>query len=727
MSVRPGKVATGYLRPYLLLLLACLAANLGSLAPGFIFDDHKIVEQNDLIRDLSRLPDIFARGYWSSGERSVPNLYRPLTILSLAANRALFGDRAFGFRLVNLLLHVLVTFLVFALGRRLQAASAWTSRVADPALLAALLFAVHPAHTEVLGMVVGRAELLAAAGSLGCVLAFLLGREREARPGAGGPWALYALAVACFIFGFLAKENAVVAPLLAVMADRALERRAFPRRFALAAGTALLAVFGLRFAAIGSLRSLEFVSDVDNPIAHAAFLPARLTALKVIAGYARLLVFPRRFSVDYSFDAIPVVRGPDPGALLGGALVLGCALAAWIGWRRGGTVAFALAWIGVALAPVANLFFPIGTIMAERLLYLPSVGLCLAAALLFDRAWGRIPGVGVARGAAAVLLLALAGQSVARLREWRDDYTIFKAAVAAAPRSARALFSYGAACEKRGEDEEAIGAYVRAVEVFPAFSDAHYNLGGVYARRRSWDRAVGHYREAVRQQPGNVQFLVNLASALNGQGRPSEAVRLLQSALDLDPRSDRAYSVLGASRLAMGDAGAAAQAYGEALRIDPANPDYYRNLGLAQAQAGDPRAAAGSFRQGLALRPDDPDLAIGLATALLDSADAAGALEALRRVVAAHPDHPVSRFHLARALERAGDLTESAAQYREAIRLAPGVPIPERALGLLLYRMGDREGARAALERAGNLDPEGKVMDAESRRLLETLRRGSRR
>lgn len=727
MSFRSWRMPAGWLGPSLLLALVCLAANSGSLAPGFIYDDHRIVEQNDLIREVSHLPEILTRGYWISGERAVSNLYRPLTILSLAANRALLGEGALGYRLMNLVLHVLVTLLVFALGRRLAAAQRGASRAVRPALLAALLFAVHPVHTEVLGLVVGRAELLAAAGSLGCVLAFLLGREREINPGAGGPWAFYVLAVACFVAGFLSKENAVVAPFLAIMADRVGERRAFPRRFALLSGAALAAVLDARFSAIGSLGSLEFVSSVDNPIAHAGLFPALLTALKVIAGYAGLLVWPRRFSIDYSFDAIPLVRGGDPAALLGGVLVLGCALAAWIGWRRGGTAAFSLAWIGVALAPVANLFFPIGTIMAERLLYLPSVGFCLAVAFLFARVSSRILSAPLARAVAAVLLLALAGQSVARLRDWRDDHAIFKAAVAVVPRSARALFGYGAACEKRGEDGEAIGAYLRAVEVLPAFSDAHYNLGGVYARQGSLDQAVGHYREAARQQPGNVQYLVNLASALNSQGRPAEAAGFVEAALGVDRRSHRAYSVLGASRLALGDAGGAVTAYGEALRLDPRNPDYHRNLGLAQGQAGDQRAAAATFRQGLELRPDDPDLSIGLATTLLDLADVAGARETLRRSVAAHPEHPVGRFHLARALERAGDLREAAEQYREAIRLAPGVPMPEHALGLLLFKIGDRDGARAALERAGALDPEGKVMDQESRRLLDALRRDGRR
>src|SRR5262245_17793522 len=182
--------------PVLLLAAVCLLANVGALRPGFIHDDHRIIEQNELTAGLTHVPQIFSSGYWSTADERVTNLYRPLTILSFALDRTVHGLRPLGFRLINLMLHVLTTVLVFRLaGRVLGDAGGWAP------LGAALLFSAHPVHAEVLGEIVGRSELLAAAGGLLSVLAFLRARD------AGRPY-LYALSLASFTLAFLAKENA---------------------------------------------------------------------------------------------------------------------------------------------------------------------------------------------------------------------------------------------------------------------------------------------------------------------------------------------------------------------------------------------------------------------------------------------------------------------------------------------------------------------------------------
>jgi Flp pilus assembly protein TadD len=715
------------------LALVVIAANLPSLFPGFIFDDHRLIEQNELIRDLRRVPEIFARGYWTVGDEPVPSLYRPLTILSFALNHAVAGAAALSFRAVNLLLHVGVALLVLELARRAFGARR-PGEAIDPAFASALLFAVHPVHTEALGLVVGRAELLAAAGTLGCVLLFLRGRDQEAAGDARGAWIAYAASLLCCAAGFLAKENAVVAPILALLAGMLLQRRGVAWGYALAAGAVLAALLGLRLGVLGALRPGGFVSYVDNPIAHAPPLAGRLTALKVVARYAGLLVFPAHLSIDYSFDAVPLARGfLDPQALRGAALLAGWAAAVPVLWRRHAAAALGLAWIGVTLAPVANLLFPIGTIMAERLLYLPSAGLCLlAGGFIAARVRGReaergpATAVGALRTSLGILLVALAARGVVRYFDWRDDHAVFRAAIGVAPRSVKAQFNFGAACEERGDDEGAIAAYREALAIHPEFADAHYNLGGVLLRKRSWEDAVVHLREASRLQPGNVQYLVNLAYALVGGGDPEGALEPLARALDLDPRSDRAHTALGNARLALGDAPGAADAYREAVRLAPGNADYHRNLGLALAEAGDRAGAAASFRRALALRPSDADLAAALGAALVEAGEAAEGLRLLEGTVAAAPRHPVYRYQLGRALEAAGRQAEAETRYREAIELAPGAPVPRRALGLLLLRRGDRDGARRELEHAAALDKDGTVMDETARRALAALRGASR-
>jgi len=698
-------------RACVVLALVAAFVNLPALVPGFILDDHAIVERNPLVRDLASVPRIFVSGYWSVGGAPTQNLYRPLTILSFALSHLAGGDHPLGDRLINLLLHVLVTLLVYALARRAAlggpaSAAAGARTILDPPLLAALLFAVHPVHTEVLGMVVGRADLLASAATLGCILSFLRAREREAdaesraaeakvAPRSAGGW--YALSLACLAAGVLSKESAMIAPLLVLLADRLLARSRGAWRFHAASAATLGLCLALRVAVLGGLNPAGPIQDVDNPIVGTTPLLGRLTALRVIERYALLLVAPLRLSVDYSYDAVPVARGLlEPQVLAGGLIVVACVAGAALAWRRDPGLAFSLGWIVLAFAPVSNLLVPIGTIMAERLLYLPSVGFCLLAARGLGRLearllsmpgsrWRRAP----AQIAGPVLLLALGLRSEARFRDWQDDFTLFKSALEVAPRSVKVQFNYGAACEGRGDDEAAAAAYLAALRIWPGFAEAHYNLAGVRARQKDWADAVAHSREALRLRPGEVTYLVNLAHALLGQGRPAEARDLLNGALAIDRGSREALTNLGAAELALGDAGAAVRAYAEAVGREPRNADLLRDLGLARERAGDDAGAEAALQEAVRIRPDDPIL----------------------------------RYDLGRALERRGRLVEAEAGYRRSIDLAPEAAPPRRALGLLLYRAQDRAGARAELERAAALDVDGTVMDDAARRALADLRR----
>ena len=721
MSVRSRQV--------LLIAVVCVLVNLGALRPGFIHDDHRIIEQNGLTSDLRHVPEIFRSGYWSTGDVQVPNLYRPVTILSFAIGRTVHGLRPLGFRLVDLLLHTLNAILVLILARRvLPQTGPAPGAVLDGPVFAALLFSVHPVHTEVLGEIVGRAELLAAVFLLGSVLVFLRARETEvAGGGAVVRPGLAAMSLALFVLAFLSKENGVVAPALLLLADLWVVRRRPAWGFHAVSCAVLASLFALRFAVLGGLNPGP-IHFVDNPIAHLPFLQAKSTALAVLARYASLLAWPARLSIDYSFRTIPTATGPlDPGALVGAACIL--AWAVLLARTRKGAPgsAFALAFAGVAFAPVANLVVPIGTIMAERLLYLPSAGVCIAlASALAAARRAPVKALAVAASCAAgLVVVALSVQSVVRLRDWRDDYTIFKAALRVAPESVRVLFNFGAACEERGDDASAIDAYEKAIAVWPDYADAHYNLAGVLARRKMLPAAIDHYREALRQQPGNVQYLVNLAHSLAALDRRDEAREFLHRAIGLDRRSVLAYTDLGAVELAAGDTRAALTAYAEAVRLEPANADYLRNLGVAQLEAHDPGAAA-TFRSALLVRPGDADLLDALGLALLDAGDTEGGISALRQAIATRPEHPVYRYHLARGLEQSGKLQDAAAQYRVAIRLAPTAPFPMKGLGLLLARLGDSTGALEALERAASLDSKGSVMDATALSLLGSLRRGAK-
>jgi Flp pilus assembly protein TadD len=664
-------------------LAVALLAALPSLRPGFIHDDHRIIEQNQLVQDPVRLPEILARGYWTVDDRQVPNLYRPVTILSFALNRLATGPAPAGFRAVDLLLHVLVTGLVFGVARRMtgpgtaQPAAVAAGAVPGAALAAALLFAAHPVHTEALGLVVGRSEILMALFTLASIALFLDGRRG---------WALALVPLAIF-----SKESGIAAPFLLIAADRLRHGRTrFSIPFAAAATGVAIACLIVRSAVLGGIIPAAFTHFIDNPIAHLSFPGSLFTALAALARYALLLVWPRHLSIDYSYASIPQASSlADPRVLCGMLVVAGVAAGMARAWTRRPAVAFSLLLFALPLLPVSNLLFPIGTILAERLLYLPSAGACLLTGIAVAP-WIEERGPAprrLALAGIAILAALLALRGLGRFRDWQDDRSIFAAAIRLYPDNVRAQFNYGAASERARDDAAAESAYRRAVSVWPQFSDAQYNLAGVLGRSGRWREATEAYRAALTEQPGNVTYLVNAGHAAAQAGDLRAARDLLERAVALDPTSEPGWTDLGAVRLQSGDAPGALAAWSESARLKPGRPDVMANLAMAHEAAGHRDEAAEAW-----------------------SAAATG-----------KPEDPILRYRLGRALEAAGKPDDAAAAYRESIRLAPGSPVPLKALGLLLAARGHTDEARDWLTRARTLDPSGQVMDEAAMRVLRGL------
>ncbi|HKQ59722.1 MAG TPA: DUF1736 domain-containing protein, partial [Candidatus Polarisedimenticolaceae bacterium] len=338
-------------------MAAAVYAN--SLANGFALDDLPLVRDNPEIRRLSGATLAAARPYWPQGEGS--GLYRPLVIASYALNYAVTGAGPAGFHAVNVLLHAAASVLAWFALRRVGVHY-------GTALGGALLFAVHPVHAEAVANVVGRAEILAAIGVLS---AWLLHRRDR-----------LVAAAACYLAALLSKETALLAPLLFVLDDRLRGERPgtrWPKYAPYAA--ALLVALGLRLVVLGGWRGAEDVAFLDNPTAFGP-APARIaTALWVQARYAGLWLWPRPLSSDYSYDAVPSVASPgDVRLWIGLALATAAGIALWRGVRRTPPLALGAAtWILFAL-PSSNLVFPAGTLMAERLTYLPSLGAALLTA-----------------------------------------------------------------------------------------------------------------------------------------------------------------------------------------------------------------------------------------------------------------------------------------------------------------------------------------------------------
>lgn len=424
---------------YLTVAACAVVVYLGALGNRFALDDISIIFRNDLVHHLSGVWRAFAAPYWPRWYEDF-SAYRPLPIASYALDWSV--GPFWWFHAVNLVWHAAACVLVAMVARRYLRPTG--------ALAAGLLFAVHPVHVEAVANVVGRAELMAAVFALLAVYAALVRGSIL--------WSTVALA-----FGLLSKENAAVVPGLIVWAwildlGRPTRRRAFGF---VGAWVGLGAAYGLVRWLV--LYPHPQVSSVAPVFIGASALDVRLTAIAAVADFTRLLLVPLTLRVDYSPAERTLVTSFGDPRFLAGAFCL----AAWIfflvlAWkRRERLIAFGLGWIGIALLPVANLLFPIGILIAERTLYLPSVGLVLVAGALLERLPGRAYVMTL-----GLLTVAGAVRSAVRVPIWRDNDTLLLSILNDSPRSYAGPAQMGETYLRLQRPEKALVAFRRSIDTY---------------------------------------------------------------------------------------------------------------------------------------------------------------------------------------------------------------------------------------------------------------------
>lgn len=436
---------------------ACAAVvYIGALWNRFAVDDLYIIVWNPLVHSFAGVWQAFGAPYWPAELGG--KLYRPLAVATYALD-GLVGDAPW-FHGVNLLWHAAASVAVAALARR------WSGPAA--ALVAGLLFAVHPVHVEAVANVIGRAELMAALFAALSVYAALVSDRLG--------WSALTL-----LGGLLSKENAAVVPALIVWGWMLGLGRPPRRRMGAYAATWLAIAVAYGIARWAVLHPYGRIHDIAPVFVGASPVAIRVTAVSALADVARLLVFPLTLRVDYGPAERTLVSNLLDHRFLGGfvCLVLWAALL-WRAWRTRRTVAaFGLGWIAIAILPVANLFFPVGVLVAERTLYLPSVGLALAVGgLLQDLAGRRL------LWAAAVILLAGGARTALRVPVWHDDKAVTLSILEDSPRSYQGPARTGALFQSARRPAEALDAFHNALTLFGrdasvyiAAADAAFTLG----------------------------------------------------------------------------------------------------------------------------------------------------------------------------------------------------------------------------------------------------------
>jgi hypothetical protein len=541
--------------------------------------------------------------------------FRPLVLTLYWLEHQLFGLDPRLFHAIQVGLYSLCCVQVFRLALAL-ADDAWRTEwrrweLAGP-LSAALLFLAHPVHVEPVASVSASTDLMA---SLFCLSAVLAAVRVVARPEAklAGWVALSGMAA---LAGLLSKEVAIVTPALSYLAMRIRAAPGARRRIltVLAAqGLGIAGYLGLRvlaLGAVGTARELEWGS-----------LPV------VLANFGRsmeLLLFPLNLRVYHQLPSGVEAWGLAGAGAIAIATTLGFVVIAWRRWAR---AACGLLWVLVSLLPASGILDIPGAPIAERFLFLPSVGLCLLASEGVRWLVSKTAGAGQVRltvaAAIAGLLLGLGARTLMRLPVYRTNLDLFETVIRESPTFYYGYLGVGMVHQKRARPERAIPYLENAVRFSgsgrpgdPRRGDANRWLGLSYLSVGRMSDAVAQLEAAERLRPEDEQLKVNLGSAYLHSGRLSDAEQTLRAALALDPNLGEAEANLGILLVAKGAYSESLPHLRRAAEMLPELPDAHYNLGNSYARLGRNAEAIAAYRRVLQLQPDHAAASRNLAVVL---------------------------------------------------------------------------------------------------------------
>ena len=595
----PRSRATTFGRPDLLILLGLAVMTFAIYAQviGHQFitlDDDAYIRENAMVNRGVTLAGVawafttFDQGNW-----------HPLTWIAHMIDSQLFGMNAGGHLLVNALIHVANTLLVFWFLLR-------TTHARWPSALVAALFALHPLHVESVAWAAERKDTLSTFFGLLSLIAYA--RYAEARSNSRYAWTAITLAL-----GLLAKPMLVTWPFVMLLLDY------WPlRRFDLTSRKDVATKLWPLLREKLPLFALVAASAVITSLAQShggtvrtfQEFPITLRLANALASYVKyvLLAFwPNDLAVYYPYTT----AGIPPWQIICAAFLL-IGITAFCFFQRKIRPYLVVGWLWFlgTLVPVIGIVQVGGQTMADRYFYIPSIGLFIVIAFgLADvaRSWRVAPSLRT--GIAVVVLLILATLTNAQIHRWSDSFTLFKHTLAVTPPNLMIENDLGSALSSSGLHDEAAVHFEKALEIIPAhydslLYDALLNMGITRFYQNRLPEAIEYCQSALRLRPDAPKAHDLLGMALAMQGHGEAALDEIRHAAELAPNDADIQKDLGVTLARLGRIPESIDHFHEALRLNPYNASAHNNLGLSLLQSGKPGESIPEFEAALRLNPE---------------------------------------------------------------------------------------------------------------------------
>jgi tetratricopeptide (TPR) repeat protein len=645
---------------------------INSVTYDYTVDDATVMANNKLTTaGIKAIPQILTSAYRAGFWERKEGLYRPLSVAMFAAEWQIAPKQPWLGHLINVILYILTCWLLFWLLNDLLGEEKLVV-----SFLATLLFTVLPVHTEVVDNIKSRDEIL-------CFLFAIISIKFLYKWLKAAEIRFLIFSATSFFLALLSKESAItlvpVFPLVAWYFNKSTRKQLIyiSSVFIVTAGIFML----IRYAVIGAVTGNYEIQLINNSlIASSNELDRLATAIMILGKYLLLLIAPFKLVFDYSYNTIPIVHLTDIKSISSLITYILLLIIAYRGIYAKKIWSFGIFFFLITIALVSNILFLIEATMAERFLYMPSFGFCIALiSYIASRTnsniqlalFKRLTSSGIYITILLYIVL-LSGRTIARSLDWKDNLTLLKKDVASSPNSARIRYAYGSAIlieqalKEKDKDhktmllQQSVEQLEKGVSLIEDYSDAWYHLGIAYKeledpvnaircleKARSYKpfkdadgyitlglaygmahqnaKAIENLNTALQMNPSSTEALNNLGLYYNDAGMAKESIEALQKAIALKPDFSKAYYNLGNTYAKTGDYHTAISQYRKAIMIDPSYGDAYNNTGNCYAAMNIADSAEVYYKKSVEIDPANVKAVINLGVINTQKGDTAAA------------------------------------------------------------------------------------------------------
>lgn len=640
-------------------LIAALTAFLvyaNTIGHGYTVDDDTVMAKNNITKGgLDSLGTVFTtayrEGFWDRDD----NLYRPLSVAMFAVEWHFFPENPLPGHLINVVLFSLTVFLLMLLMARMLSGLPLMVSFA-----VAMIFAVHPIHTEVVANIKSRDEILCLLWGIGALLAAATYFQSGQRTSLG-------ISLGCLFLSLLSKENAVT--LLAVIPLVGYFTAKKSWKFLALHTTPYIGItmvyLLIRWRVLGDAGQPTELQVINNSLVAASDWSTQFaTAMVIMGDYLRLMLVPHPLSFDYSFNQIPLKPMGSLAFVCWSAIIGGLLYYAIKHLSKHHPISFGILFFGITISLVSNFFILIESTMAERFLYMPSVGFILVLVVFLSHVT-KVKAVTKAESLIqqfkgntvfglmiSILFVSYAAKAVDRNTDWKDNYTLLTQDVKTAPKSARIRYAYGSALlfEKAVKEENPIAKtnfleqsvmhLSKGVEILPEYSEAWRHLGIAYKELENYTAAVAAFEKARSYKAFDAADILATSGLCYGKvGKYKEALSDLDQSLSMNPNDPESNNNKGLYLFESGQVDSSLIYFDRALALKRDFHQAYYNKGNTFAQKGDYAEALRLYAIALQLKPNSVDALMNSGNCYAVQNQLAKALEYFKKVEALEPNN----------------------------------------------------------------------------------------